>query len=87
MKLILNLIINAGVTLCILVGYDYFFSEPRLSYLGHIVYTEAEKRANLDKKIKEIEKQIYQNTENESVYLIHKNGAKTGEAKLKAEQK
>ena len=58
MKFVHHLFINTLITLNLIVTYEYFIVEPRLSKLGHIVAVEAGNRIDIDKKLIEIESDI-----------------------------
>ena len=65
MKFVHHLFINTLVALNLIVAYEYFIVEPRLSKLGHIVAVEAGNRIDADKKIKELEKLLLKTKPNE----------------------
>ena len=49
-----NLMLNAGVTLCLLMAYHTVFNAPALNTLGHFFYTETEQRRDEDKRIRQL---------------------------------
>ena len=46
--------LNAGVTLCLLMAYHTVFNAPALNTLGHFLYTETEQRRDEDKRIRQL---------------------------------
>ena len=49
-----NLMLNAGVTLCLLMAYHTVINAPALNTLGHFFYTETEQRRDEDKRIRQL---------------------------------
>ena len=49
-----NLMLNAGVTLCLLMAYHTVFNAPALNTLGHFFYNEIEQRRDEDKRIRQL---------------------------------
>ena len=46
--------LNAGVTLCLLMAYHTVINAPALNTLGHFFYTETEQRRDEDKRIRQL---------------------------------
>ena len=55
MKFVHHLFINTIVALNLIIAYEFFIVEPRISQLGSIVRVEAKNRIDADKRMDELE--------------------------------
>ena len=72
MKFVHHLFINTIVALNLIIAYEFFIVEPRISQLGSIVRVEAKNRIDADKKIEELKTKM---DELETVLTEHKKRA------------
>ena len=69
MKFVHHLFINTIVALNLIIAYEFFIVEPRISKLGSIVRVEAQNRIDADKKMEELKTKM---DELETVLTEHK---------------
>ena len=72
MKFVHHLFINTIVALNLIIAYEFFIVEPRISQLGSIVRVEAKNRIDADKKMEELKTKM---DELETVLTEHKKRA------------
>ena len=72
MKFVHHLFINTIVALNLIIAYEFFIVEPRISQLGSIVRVEAKNRIDADKKMDELKTKM---DELETVLTEHKKRA------------
>ena len=72
MKFVHHLFINTIVALNLIIAYEFFIVEPRISQLGSIVRVEAKNRIDDDKKMDELKTKM---DELETVLTEHKKRA------------
>ena len=72
MKFAHHLFINTIVALNLIIAYEFFLVEPRISQLGSIVRVEAKNRIDADKKMEELKTKM---DELETVLTEHKKRA------------
>ena len=69
MKFVHHLFINTIVALNLIIAYEFFIVEPRISQLGSIVRVEAKNRIDADEKMDELKTKM---DELETVLTEHK---------------
>ena len=69
MKFVHHLFINTIVAVNLIIAYEFFIVEPRISQLGSIVRVEAKNRIDADKKMEELKTKM---DELETVLTEHK---------------
>ena len=72
MKFVHHLFINTIVALNLIIAYEFFIVEPRISQLGSIVRVEAKNRIDADEKMDELKTKM---DELETVLTEHKKRA------------